>query len=59
MYGLQTLESLNRKNAEAARILAAHDVGRPHTAPAVEPSVREHLAHAQETKDRILNGAKG
>jgi hypothetical protein len=24
MYGLETIHSLNRKNAEAARILAAH-----------------------------------
>ncbi len=55
MYGIETIQSLNRKNTEADAILAKHDAPQP----APTDTVREHLAHAQETKDRILNGAKG
>lgn len=59
MYGIETIQSLNRKNEEAARIIASHDVGHLHPQGPADQAVREHLAHAQETKDRILNGAKG
>ncbi len=59
MYGIETINSLNRKNHEAARVIAAHDVGQLHPQAPADPAVREHLANAQETKDRILNGAKG
>jgi hypothetical protein len=59
MYGIETINSLNRKNDEAARILAAHDVGHLHPQGPADATLREHLANAQETKDRILNGAKG
>jgi hypothetical protein len=58
MYGIETINSLNAKNHEAARILAAHDVGTPHPVP-MDQQLKLHLEHAQETKDRILNGAKG
>ncbi len=34
MYGLETLASLNRKNAEAAAILAKHDQKPAQPAPA-------------------------
>jgi hypothetical protein len=57
MYGIETIQSLNRKNAEAAAILAKHEA--PAQTSPTDAAVREHLAHAQETKDRILNGAKG
>ena len=58
MYGIETIQSLNRKNAEAARILQAHE-GVGHVTTPSDVTVKEHLAKAQETKDRILNGAKG
>jgi hypothetical protein len=59
MYGIETINSLNRKNDEAARIIDSHDVGHLHPLAPADQAVREHLANAQETKDRILNGAKG
>ena len=58
MYGIETINSLNRKNHEAARIMAAHEVGHERD-PHQSPDLHERQAHAQETKGRILNGAKG
>lgn len=58
MYGIETIQSLNRKNAEAARTMAAHEVGRERD-PHQSPDLHERQAHAKEVMDKILNGAKG
>ena len=55
MYGIETINSLNRKNAEAAAIMAKHE------APAT-PSVAGHkpTMFAPTAKiNQILEGAKG
>ncbi len=59
MYGIETIQSLNRKNAEAAAILAKHEAPAQTLAQAHNAEIRNHIANAHETKDRILNGAKG
>ena len=67
MYGLQTINHINRRNNEAAEITqrhaatdkqhaAAEDSGaaKLHRAEAVE-----RVAKANETRERILSGARG
>ena len=58
MYGIETIQSLNAKNHEAARILASHALNHEPATPTTD-QVREHLAQARETAAKILNGAKG
>ena len=54
MYGIETINSLNRKNAEAAAILAKHD------AKPTEQASHTPTMFAQTAKiNQILEGAKG
>lgn len=52
MYGIETIQSLNRKNAEAAAIMAKHE---QKPAPAHTPTMFAPVEKINE----ILDGAKG
>lgn len=59
MYGIETIQSLNRKNAEATAILAKHaDSDAAHERA---QSSRPHLPLVADTAkiNAILEGAKG
>jgi hypothetical protein len=59
MYGIETLNSLNRKNAEAEAILAKH--ASADAAKARAQSAAPHLPHVAPAAKihEILEGAKG
>ena len=54
---IETINSLNRKNDEAARIMAKHE--QPERDPHQSPDLKERQAHAHEVMGKILDGAKG
>lgn len=53
MYGINTINSLNRKNAEAAAILAKHQNGQAKPAPT--PTMFAPVAKINQ----LLEGTKG
>lgn len=59
MHGLTTIARLNRENAEAARIMAAHADADAAKARAQSAAPHLPMTAPTDTINRIMEGAKG